>query len=44
MSMTYHQRVCNRITKVAHEPDYLKGGELRTITKDQFKKYEWEAA
>ena len=30
--------------KLAHEPDYLKAGELRTITKDQFKKYEWEAA
>tara|TARA_B100002019_G_C21166943_1_gene546344 strand:+ start:335 stop:667 length:333 start_codon:yes stop_codon:yes gene_type:complete len=26
--------------KLAHEPDYLKAGELRTITKNHFKKWE----
>ena len=26
--------------KLAHEPDYLKAGELRTITKDKFRKWE----
>ncbi len=28
--------------KLAHEPEHLKAGDLRTITKDKFVKYELE--
>jgi len=28
--------------KLAHEPEHLKAGDLRTITKDKFIKYELE--